>query len=182
MDRFHKIMELLDKNSENIPEGDYLEFANTIAEIRDQVIPPSFLLDQNEPLTMSAYPRPYVPASEVEQQSLREFVDALDAEWSETDEVEHPGYTFNTVPQIPLETVVEHMPQHIYDRLVTSTGSVSTQVQQDETGWWVDVNWPSGDTSSYPVGMHQPVEDNESWHNLMTEIRNFQFSVPMEID
>jgi len=175
-------MELLDKNSENIPEGDYLEFANTIAEIRDQVIPPSFLLDQNEPMTMSAYPRPYVPASEVEQQSLREFVDALDAEWSETDEVEHPEYTFNTVPQIPLETVVEHMPQHIYDRLVTSTGSVSTQVQQDETGWWVDVNWPSGDTSSYPVGMHQPVEDNESWHNLMTEIRNFQFSVPMEID
>ena len=40
----------------------------------------------------------------------------------------------------------------------------------------------AGDTSSYPVGMHQPVEDNESWHNLMTEIRNFQFSVPMEID
>ena len=78
--------------------------------------------------------------------------------------------------------VIGHMPQHIYDRLVTSTGSVSTQVQQDENGWWVDVNWPSGDTSSYPVGMHQPVEDNGSWHNLMTEIRNFQFSVPMEID
>lgn len=145
-------------------------------------MPPSFLLDQNEPLTMSAYPQPYVPTSEDEQQSLREFIHNLDAEWSETDEVEHPGYTFNTVPEIPLETVVEHMPQHIYDRLVTSTGSVSTQVQQDENGWWVDVNWPSGDISSYPGGMHQPVEDNRSWDKLLREIRGFQFSVPMEID
>lgn len=131
---------------------------------------------------MSAYPQPYVPTSEDEQQSLREFIHNLDAEWSETDEVEHPGYTFNTVPEIPLETVVEHMPQHIYDRLVTSTGSVSTQVQQDENGWWVDVNWPSGDISSYPGGMHQPVEDNRSWDKLLREIRGFQFSVPMEID
>lgn len=131
---------------------------------------------------MSAYPQPYVPTSEDEQQSLREFIHNLDAEWSETDEVEHPGYTFNTVPEIPLETVVEHMPQHIYDRLVTSTGSVSTQVQQDENGWWVDVNWSSGDISSYPGGMHQPVEDNRSWDKLLREIRGFQFSVPMEID
>jgi|TARA_B100001758_G_scaffold90130_1_gene76832 hypothetical protein len=186
MDRFHKIMELLDKNSENIPEGDYLELVNTVAEIRQQVKPPPFLLDQNEPM---AYPRPFVPFDDAEQERLRQFIDTLDAEWSETDnvepepEVEHQGYTFNTVPDIPLQAVVEQMPRDVYDRLVTSTGPVSTQVRHDEDGWWVDVNWPSGDTSSYPGGMHQPVEEeNESWVNLMREIRNFQFSTPMEVD
>ena len=179
-------MELLDKNSDNIPEGDYLELANTVAEIRERVIPPSFLLDQNEPLTMSVYPRPFVPLNDTEQESLRQFIENLDREWSETDdvesEVEHPGYTFNTVPDIPLDAVVEHMPLHIYDRLVTSNGSVSTQVRQVEDGWWVDVCWPSGDISSYPGGTHQSTEDSGAWHNLMREIRNFQFSVPMEID
>ena len=50
MDLFHKIMELVDKNSDRIPEGDYLELCDTIHELRRQVKPPSFLLDQNQPL------------------------------------------------------------------------------------------------------------------------------------
>ena len=43
-------MELVDKNSDKIPEGDYLELCDTIHELRRQVKPPSFLLDQNQPL------------------------------------------------------------------------------------------------------------------------------------
>ena len=43
-------MELVDKNSDRIPEGDYLELCDTIQELRRQVKPPSFLLDQNQPL------------------------------------------------------------------------------------------------------------------------------------
>ena len=50
MDLFHKIMALIDKNSDKIPEGDYLELCDTIHELRRQVKPPSFLLDQNQPL------------------------------------------------------------------------------------------------------------------------------------
>ena len=46
MDLFHKIMALVDKNSGNIPEGDYLQLCNTIQELREHVKPPSFLLDQ----------------------------------------------------------------------------------------------------------------------------------------
>ena len=40
MDLFHKIMELVDKNSGNIPEGDYLELCDTIQELREHVKPP----------------------------------------------------------------------------------------------------------------------------------------------
>jgi len=49
MDLFHKIMELVDKNSGNIPEGDYLELCDTIQELREHVKPPSFL-DQSIPM------------------------------------------------------------------------------------------------------------------------------------
>jgi len=48
MDKFHSLMALIDKNTDVLPDGDYLEIANIIKEIRDQVKPPSFLLDQNE--------------------------------------------------------------------------------------------------------------------------------------
>ena len=53
MDLFHKLMELVDKNSENIPEGDYLQMRDTIKELRERVKPPPFLIDQNQPLWMS---------------------------------------------------------------------------------------------------------------------------------
>tara|TARA_R110001632_G_scaffold80103_1_gene179321 strand:- start:458 stop:994 length:537 start_codon:yes stop_codon:yes gene_type:complete len=49
MDLFHKLMELVDKNTDVIPEGDYLEFCDTIQELRQQVKPPSFL-DQTIPM------------------------------------------------------------------------------------------------------------------------------------
>ena len=53
MDLFHKLMELVDKNTENIPEGDYLKMCDTIKELRERVKPPSFLSDQNQPLWVS---------------------------------------------------------------------------------------------------------------------------------
>ena len=56
MDLFHKIIDLIDKNSDRIPEGDYLELCDTIQELRRQVKPPSFLLDQNQPLWMGERP------------------------------------------------------------------------------------------------------------------------------
>ena len=46
-------MALVDKNSDKIPEGDYLELCDTIHELRRQVKPPSFLLDQNQPILFS---------------------------------------------------------------------------------------------------------------------------------
>jgi len=61
MDLFHKIMELVDKNSDKIPEGDYLELCDTIQELRRQVKPPSFLLDQNQPLWMGREAPVYEP-------------------------------------------------------------------------------------------------------------------------
>ena len=56
MDLFHKIIDLIDKNSDRIPEGDYLELCDTIQELREQVKPPSFLLDQNQPLWVGEQP------------------------------------------------------------------------------------------------------------------------------
>lgn len=50
MDLFHKLIDLIDKNSSMIPEGDYIEMCDTIQELRKQVKPPSFLLNQNRPL------------------------------------------------------------------------------------------------------------------------------------
>ena len=52
MDLFHKILALVDKNSENIPEGDYLQLCDTIQELREHVKPPSFL-DQTIPMWLS---------------------------------------------------------------------------------------------------------------------------------
>src|SRR5210317_674746 len=40
MDLFHKIIDLVDKNSSVIPEGDYLELCDTIKELREKVQPP----------------------------------------------------------------------------------------------------------------------------------------------
>ena len=75
MDLFHKILALVDKNSDRIPEGDYLELCDTIQELREQVKAPSFLLDQNQPLWIGERPsrdflisgpvyRPTVPMSD----------------------------------------------------------------------------------------------------------------------
>lgn len=36
-DLFHKLLELIDNNSENIPEGDYMEICSLIKQIHDKV-------------------------------------------------------------------------------------------------------------------------------------------------
>ena len=51
MDLFHKLIELIDKNSSTIPEGDYIELCDTMKQLRDKVKPPSFL-DQSIPMWM----------------------------------------------------------------------------------------------------------------------------------
>jgi hypothetical protein len=109
MDLFHKIMELVDKNSDKIPEGDYLELCDTIHELRRRVKPPSFLLDQNQPLWMGHEAPVYEPtlpvtdglpsdpdtaaqrAREQLHQRWRELdeevLQELHEEWSETDNI-----------------------------------------------------------------------------------------------
>ena len=47
-------MALVDKNSDRIPEGDYLELCDTIQELREHVKPPAFL-DQTLPTWISDY-------------------------------------------------------------------------------------------------------------------------------
>ena len=102
MDLFHKIQSLVDKNSDRIPEGDYLELCNTIRDLRDKVKPPRFLLDQNQPLTIGDYdpqrdgPPVYEPTVYVtdgqpqewideEHPGLNAFLEQLHAEWAATD-------------------------------------------------------------------------------------------------
>jgi hypothetical protein len=55
MDLFHKIQGIIDANTPNIPEGDYLELCNALGKLRERVKPPKFLLDQNEPLMLPQY-------------------------------------------------------------------------------------------------------------------------------
>jgi hypothetical protein len=80
MDLFHKLIELVDQNANAIPEGDYVEMCNIIKEIHEKVKPPPFLLDQNEPLTMT-------PGEEAE------FLQDLHREWSESSVIETPLFT-----------------------------------------------------------------------------------------
>lgn len=101
MDLFHKIIDLIDKNSDRIPEGDYLELCDTIQELREQVKPPSFLLDQNQPLWMGREApvyRPTVPVTdgqppewfedddeEITYPGLNQFLQELHEDWAATD-------------------------------------------------------------------------------------------------
>jgi len=85
MDLFHKIINLVDKNSSVIPEGDYLELCDTIKELREKVQPPPFLIDQNEPMT---FLQRWVDADDEEELAhpgLNAFLQDLHAEWSATD-------------------------------------------------------------------------------------------------
>lgn len=85
MDKFHKLLELVDKNASTIPEGDYIEMCNIIKEIHEKVRPPPFLLDQNEHMTMT----PQAQAELMEdirlmrEQEEAEFMEALHRAWSE---------------------------------------------------------------------------------------------------
>ena len=87
MDKFHKLLELVDKNASTIPEGDYIEMCNIIKEIHEKVRPPPFLLDQNEPMQMPSYePTQMTPHEHAElmedirlmrEQEEAEFMEAL---------------------------------------------------------------------------------------------------------
>jgi len=101
MDLFHKIMELVDKNSENIPEGDYLQLCDTIQELREHVKPPSFL-DQTTPMWVSDEtsqgPPVYQPTSDrlpsdpdTAAQRDREQLHQLWRELDDDEERENPG-------------------------------------------------------------------------------------------
>jgi hypothetical protein len=107
MDLFHKILALVDKNSDRIPEGDYLELCDTIQELREQVKAPSFLLDQNQPLWIGERPsrdflisgpvyRPTVPMSDSlpsdPETAAQRDREQLYQRWRELDEeVMYPG-------------------------------------------------------------------------------------------
>jgi hypothetical protein len=89
MDMFHKLQELIDKNTDNIPEGDYLEICNTLQALREKVKPPRFLLDQNEPMPLYE-DEPVVVGGSLESDDDDEeyhisYTDGQPPEWMETD-------------------------------------------------------------------------------------------------
>ena len=86
MDLFHKIIDLVDKNSSVIPEGDYLEMCDTIKELREKVKPPPFLIDQNEPMTILQRWVDVDDEEELAHPGLNAFLQDLHAEWSATDD------------------------------------------------------------------------------------------------
>jgi len=86
MDLFHKIIDLVDKNSSVIPEGDYLELCDTIKQLREKVQPPPFLLDQNEPMTFLQRWVDVDDDEELAHPGLNAFLQDLHAEWSATDD------------------------------------------------------------------------------------------------
>lgn len=115
MDLFHKIINLIDKNSSVIPEGDYIELCDTIQELRQQVKPPSFLINQNQPLMYAPMGDDSLPSDpdtaaqrdreqlhqrwreldeEVMYPGLDEFLQELHEEWTDReDEVNSPPET-----------------------------------------------------------------------------------------
>lgn len=60
MDLFHKLQDLIDKNTAAIPENDYIEMCSTLMEIRRLVKPPGYMVDQNTPMPMPV-PPPFMP-------------------------------------------------------------------------------------------------------------------------
>jgi len=86
MDLFHKLIDLVDKNSSVIPEGDYIELCDTIKELREKVKPPPFLLDQNEPMSFLQRWIDVDDEEELAHPGLNAFLQDLHAEWSATDD------------------------------------------------------------------------------------------------
>lgn len=90
---FHKIQELIDRNTDKLPEGDYLELCNTLHALRKKVQPPSFMVNQNEPMTIEPTIVGSLDDDEDEADdedyyvsyadaTLSEYVHQLHAEWS----------------------------------------------------------------------------------------------------
>ena len=72
MDHFHKLMDLIDKNAKNIPEGDYVEICKVIHFLYEKV-PANYdpVLDTMTGLTSD--------------ETVRRYVQQLHAEWADTD-------------------------------------------------------------------------------------------------
>jgi hypothetical protein len=87
MDLFHKIMELVDKNADKIPEGGYLELCGAIKALREQVMPPPKLKPIEQDITFLVIP------GLGERERILRFVDTdeerdeLHGEWEEIDEL-----------------------------------------------------------------------------------------------
>lgn len=163
MDKFHSLMALIDKNAEVLPDGDYLEIANLIKEIRDKVKPPSFLLDQNEPMTMPQMPQysPSIRSATPEQANVTVDVSLLHADWANTDNARYPedddeddeeytSYRFNTVPDtLDIDTI----PGHVYDAIVASPDGVTTRsyrrVSESDSDMYYEVCFPNGNMITY---------------------------------
>ena len=168
MDKFHSLMALIDKNAEVLPDGDYLEIANLIKEIRDKVKPPSFLLDQNEPMTMpqmSEY-SPSIRSATPEQANVTVDVSLLHADWANTDNARYPedddeddeeytSYRFNTVPDtLDIDTI----PGHVYDEIMASPDGVTARsyrrVSESDSDMYYEVQFPNGTTTTYCPQRH----------------------------
>jgi hypothetical protein len=72
MDLFHQLQDLIDKNTQSIPENDYIAMCEVIMNIRNMVKPPRFLLNQNVPMQMpELIPpfRPFMPSRDAIEES-----------------------------------------------------------------------------------------------------------------
>jgi hypothetical protein len=127
MDLFHKLIDLVDKNAECIPEGDYVEICNTIKELRERVKPPPFLLDQNDPLWIADGPPINVPITSGQPQewideeeeraypNLNEFLNELQElheEWSRTDHGNGEEEDETLSAEEAMGQLREHIEQH----------------------------------------------------------------------
>lgn len=84
MDLFHKLQDLIDKNTESIPENDYIEMCEVIMNIRNLVKPPRFLVSQNVPMQMPELIPPFMPSRDAIEESSSE-------EETEEEEMEEDG-------------------------------------------------------------------------------------------
>jgi hypothetical protein len=133
MDLFHRLIDLVDKNAERIPEGDYVDICNTIKDLRERVKPPRFLIDQNEPLWIADYdpardgPPIYVPTTSGQPQewideeeeraypNLNEFLNELQElheEWSRTDDGNGEEEDETLSAEEAMGQLREHIEQH----------------------------------------------------------------------
>ena len=86
MDLFHKLQDLIDKNTESIPENDYIEMCEVIMKIRNMVKPPRFLVSQNVPMQMPELIPPFMPA-----RSRDAIEESSSEEETEEEEMEEDG-------------------------------------------------------------------------------------------
>jgi hypothetical protein len=84
MDLFHKLQDLIDKNTESLPENDYIEMCEVIMNIRNLVKPPRFLVSQNVPMQMPELIPPFMPSRDAIEESSSE-------EETEEEEMEEDG-------------------------------------------------------------------------------------------